>query len=89
MSCKLPYGESCGLLRGVSRKRKPLIWASAREVWKWMVLCAYVLALPDAIICRVVSGRCCRCHGPCCCLLVHCCHGPVLLLRVLLLERCC
>ena len=47
MSCKLPYGESCGLLRGMSRKRKPLIWASAREVWKWKVLFSCVLALPE------------------------------------------
>ena len=33
-------------MRG-SRKRKPLIWASAREVWKWTVLFSCVLALPD------------------------------------------
>ena len=30
-----------------SRKRKLLIWASAREVWKWKVLFSCVLALPE------------------------------------------
>ena len=35
-----------GMVRG-SRKRKPLIWASAREVWKWTVLFSCVLALPE------------------------------------------